>query len=74
MLIPLKQIMRSYRLQIKGVIHVGAHIGQEYPDYVRHGVKNMLFFEPVPVTFKTLLKNIALSDTVKAYKIGRAHV
>jgi len=70
MLIPLNQIVLQYNLHINGVIHVGAHIGQEYPDYVYHGIKNMLFFEPVPVTFKTLLENITLSDTVKAYNIA----
>jgi len=46
MLIPLPWILRDFKIQIHGVLHVGAHYGQEYLDYVRAGVENMIFFEP----------------------------
>ena len=58
MLITLDQIVQRYHPTINGVIHIGAHWGQEYPDYVRHGIKNMMFFEPVPVTFAKLVEHL----------------
>ena len=43
------KMANRYKLDIQGVIHIGAHYGQEYSAYVRLGVKNMMFFEPVVV-------------------------
>ena len=56
MLISLKHIIKTYNLNIKGVLHIGAHIGQEYPVYVDNDIENMIFFEPVKSTFAILSK------------------
>lgn len=58
MLISLQEIIQRFDLQIKGVLHIGAHVGQEYPDYVNAGIKNMVFFEPVESNFLKLLENV----------------
>ena len=50
------EIADKYELTIRGVIHVGAHHGQEYSGYVRLGVKNILFFEPVKSNYEKLLE------------------
>lgn len=42
---------------ITGVIHVGAHIGQEVPFYASKNVP-ILLFEPLPLQFKELQKAI----------------
>ena len=55
MLIKLDKIIEQFDLDIRGVLHIGAHYGQEYKDYARHGVDNMIFFEPVKATFEKLL-------------------
>jgi len=41
-----------------GIIHVGAHIGQECDRYAEHGL-NVLWIEPNPTIFRTLSKAIS---------------
>lgn len=58
MLLDLKKLKEKYNLNVKGVLHIGAHFGQEYLTYESIGVKNIIFFEPLPVTFNKLVENI----------------
>jgi len=58
MIIPLDKIVNDYGMNIRGVLHVGAHYGQEYQDYVRQGIKNLVFFEPSIPSYKELLKTL----------------
>lgn len=44
-------------LQAEGVIHVGAHVGQERDDYAAHDLK-VMWFEPQPDVFETLRANL----------------
>jgi len=46
MLISFKQSIAKHDLRITGVIHVGAHFGQEYHDYKAAGIRQVLFIEP----------------------------
>jgi FkbM family methyltransferase len=52
----LASFIAERRTRIRGVIHVGAHFGQEYPIY--RGIASILLFEPVPQTFETLKTNV----------------
>lgn len=58
MLISFDSLIDRYKFNIKGIIHIGAHFGQEYNDYKRHGIENVIFFEPVRATFEHLLNSI----------------
>jgi len=58
MLLDLEKLKEKYDLQIKGVLHIGAHFGQEYSIYEKMGVKDVMFFEPLPHTFEKLRENI----------------
>ena len=58
MLLNLDNLTEKYDLKIKGVLHIGAHIGQEYNTYQRLGINNVMFFEPVPSTFQRLKENV----------------
>jgi FkbM family methyltransferase len=58
MLLNLDNLKEKYNLKIKGVIHIGAHIGQEYETYERLGIDNIMFFEPLKNTFEKLKKNV----------------
>jgi len=58
MLLDLEKLKEKYNLNIKGVLHIGAHFGQEFSTYERMGIKNTMFFEPLPHTFEMLKKNI----------------
>jgi FkbM family methyltransferase len=52
MLMNFDSIIKS-GLNIKGVLHIGAHFGQEVTSYRSHGLKSVLF-EPHPNTFSIL--------------------
>jgi FkbM family methyltransferase len=73
MLLNLDNLKEKYNLKIKGVLHIGAHVGQEFNTYQKLGIENIMFFEPVPSTFQRLkenvgdraiLVNIALGNTI----------
>lgn len=54
MLIPLKEAIARHDLKIRGIIHVGAHWGQELQDYRAHGINDIVFIEPCLEAFKIL--------------------
>jgi FkbM family methyltransferase len=58
MLLNLDNLKEKYDLKIKGILHIGAHVGQEYNTYQRLGIDNVMFFEPVPSTFQRLKENV----------------
>lgn len=70
MLMNFDNLINKYDLKIRGVIHIGAHYGQEYGEYINHNIKNIMFFEPLKNSFKVLLDNIQLSNTITAYNIA----
>jgi FkbM family methyltransferase len=43
---------------VRGVVHVGANVGQERDLYARHGL-DVLWIEPIPEVFATLTQNLA---------------
>jgi FkbM family methyltransferase len=58
MLLNLDNLKEKYDLKIKGVLHIGAHVGQEYKTYERLGINNVMFFEPIQHTFNRLKENV----------------
>jgi len=72
-------VIQKYNLNITGVVHVGGWQGWEYHDYINHGIRDIMFFEPAPRSFeilkngldgKAILHNVALGNfegTVKMY-------
>lgn len=64
MVLDFKQLIVKYNLDIKGIIHIGAHIGQEYSLYKEKNIKNILFFEPVLETYNKLLETVKNDSNV----------
>jgi FkbM family methyltransferase len=58
MLLDLVKLKEKYGLKIKGILHIGAHFGQEYSIYEELNIKDVMFFEPLPHTFETLKRNV----------------
>jgi hypothetical protein len=58
MLTEIKYLEDNYNVNIKGVIHVGAHHGEEINDYLISGAKKIVLFEPVEENYKILNENI----------------
>lgn len=58
MIIDFTKLASKFKLHIKGVIHVGAHVGQEYEVYKKLGIHNIVWFEPIPETYHRLIGNL----------------
>lgn len=58
MLLKLENLIKQHSLAINGVLHIGAHFGEEYESYVSNNINNLIFFEPVPVTFEKLKERL----------------
>ena len=52
-------LVNKYKLDIKGVLHLGASTGQERFEYNNYCKGNILWVEAIPEVFKELAKNIA---------------
>lgn len=57
MSIELNKLIPLHKLNIKGVIHAGAHYGEEYQTYKNAGIKEVIFIEPCKEAFKILRSN-----------------
>lgn len=65
MLINLTDILEKYKISPTGVIHVGAHHGQEYSTYVENEIFNVLFVEPSPNAFSVLQERFKHKPSVE---------
>lgn len=74
MLLSLEKLKKQYNLEIKGVIHIGAHFGQEFEIYEKLTIDNLIFFEPMPKAFEILTQKIGnkaiLANTALGNIIG----
>lgn len=70
MILSLWEIEKMYNIKGHGVIHVGAHHGEEYEAYLKYGIKDMIFFEPVAYNFAQLKKNISEDDNIKLFNLA----
>ena len=61
MLLSFKLLKKKYNMKIKGIIQIGAHYGEEIPDYIDCGIQDMVMFESVIENFKTGLTHPQLS-------------
>lgn len=60
MLIKLSDVKARYGMNIKGIIHVGAHVGQEFEMYMNCLVKNVAFFEPCTPAYEKLQQRFVI--------------
>lgn len=45
-------------MKVNGVLHIGAHHGEEIKDYIDRGVDNLVFFEPLSKSLEVLEENL----------------
>ena len=65
------QLVKKYQLDVKGVIHIGAHYGDEVPDYVNYGIQDITLFEPLSENFDILQKNMmGLNANIDAHQVA----
>ena len=58
MLISLDKLCNDHKATIKGVIHIGAHYGEEYDIYKNNNIHNMVMFEPLSDNFRVLTEKL----------------
>ncbi len=56
------ELVSRYGMAIRGIIHVGAHFGQEYSEYRTLGNPNLMFFEPMQASYLGLLRNLGFGQ------------
>src|SRR3989344_2899696 len=45
MLINFEELMKKYKMNITGILHVGAHECEENKDYLKYNIKNVIWLE-----------------------------
>jgi hypothetical protein len=58
MLINFTKIFNKYKMNIKGIVHIGAHYGEEIQEYVDNGIQKIIVFEPLSKNFDVLTNNV----------------
>jgi hypothetical protein len=69
MILNLAELKQKYLMNITGVVHIGAHFGEEHETYKSIGVDNIVYFEPVKKTFKVLTERVK-DATLYNYALG----
>ena len=65
-MLPLAELCASNSVKPRGVIHIGAHEGQELSDYLAMGVERILYIEANPAVFERLQKKVINYPSVQA--------
>ena len=64
-------MVKKYNMDIKGIIHIGAHRGQEIEEYIENGVQDIIMFEPVSLNFKILEQRMQdMNANISAYQVA----
>ena len=58
MLINFTNLNNKYKMDIKGIVHIGAHYGEEIQEYVDNGIQKITVFEPLSKNFEVLTKRM----------------
>ncbi|MBL8760069.1 MAG: FkbM family methyltransferase [Phycisphaerae bacterium] len=66
----LREIIGEFRLRLRGVIHVGAHLGQEAAAYRACGIERQLWIEPQPDIFARLCAMLPSDERVTAVNVA----
>ena len=65
----LSNFLDEFSKEINGIIHVGAHTGQEVNEYSKYKNK-IILFEPQKDIFDKLIENVSKHQNVNCYNIG----
>ena len=71
MLINFTNLFRKYKMDIKGIVHIGAHYGEEIQEYVDNGIQNISVFEPLSDNFNTLAQRLEnINADIQGYQVA----
>lgn len=71
MLLSFTNLKRKYNMNIKGIIHIGAHYGEEISEYVNNGIQDIIVFEPLSENFDILSDRVKnLNANLNGYQVA----
>lgn len=75
MLLSFTNLKKKYSMDIKGIIHVGAHYGEEIDEYIQNGVPEIVLFEPLSDCFDVVMERVnqygdSLSSNIEGYQVA----
>jgi len=71
MLISFTNLRRKYNMSIKGVVHIGAHYGEEIQEYVDNGIQKITVFEPLSENFNILSQRLQnVNADIQGYQVA----
>lgn len=71
MLLDFNGIVRKYNMNINGVLHIGAHHGEEHSLYKMNNVSKIVYFEPLKSNFQVLESNVGSDATLYNIALGQ---
>ena len=75
MLITFAGLRKKYNMNVKGIIHVGAHYGEEISEYIDNGIQNIIMFEPLSECFKVLSQKVmSLNANIERHQVALGSV
>jgi FkbM family methyltransferase len=74
MLLNFQSLVKKYSIKADGVIAVGAHFGEEHPDYVAAGIKRFVYIEPCAATFNVLKNKFAAHHHIQLFNVACGEV
>ena len=60
----------KYHMNVKGILYVGAHYGEEYEAFQKMGATKILMFEPTPKSFEVLRLKFNGNPAIKMFNMA----
>jgi FkbM family methyltransferase len=70
MMIPLDELIQDFHLKPRGIVHIGAHEGQELDSYVQNGIQRVLWIEANPEICAVLKERLRPHPNHRAYQFA----
>jgi FkbM family methyltransferase len=58
MILNLNHLINKYNIKVDGILHIGAHHGEEHIIYKNNNIHNIVYFEPLKSNFEILKNNV----------------
>jgi FkbM family methyltransferase len=75
MLLSFTGLRKKYNMDVKGIIHVGAHYGEEISEYIENGIRDIVLFEPLSECFDVLAQKVmSLNANIEGHQVALGSV
>jgi len=71
MLLSFTGLRKKYNMHVQGIIHVGAHYGEEISEYIENGIQDIVLFEPLSECFDVLAQKVMnLNANIEGHQVA----